>query len=219
MSSAGSKINWANMDKSWAAGFSGLIPPTGASNNTWGPIWRFYILSPVIFFFMEMPYRWLNQPRAECAYYYYNNGSWVNLAWRQIEGNTSYTRATFGHNYDSEQNGQYNDRDTSNHHLWCIYTRRYRNSSYGDSGLYIGSPGIMTEVNLNNLFRGQLIKGNPKTELTVSTSYSTSTPYAVIKTVDVELSAAAAASYLNTALVRGSKIYAGADWRLNTGIV
>lgn len=218
MSAAGNLISYASLSKGWDAGFSGLMPPRGSSNNVWGDIWRYYLLSPCFYMYTEMPYRFLNQPKAEIAYYYYNGGSWVNVAWRTVEGNTGVDVATFGHNYPGEATGDVNDRDSSDHHLWCIYTRRYRNSDYGDTSMYVGSAGIMPEASYNSFFKNNQVHGNPKTSMSINTSYSTSTPYAVVKTVNNELSAATVVSLFNTDIARGSQMVAGSDWRLNTGI-
>ena len=231
MSTAGQTIQFSSLGTGQVYSFGGdrvFIPPIGSSNNSWGPRWRWYILSPCFYTTAYATYRWLNQPKIEVAYSYADPATmtWNQVAWRTIEGNTSKREAIFGHNIEVGQQHNsatsggsstvYFDWNHSNHHLWCIYARKYRNKDYGWGYFRVQDAGTMGESRYNSQLKGHLIKASPKTSLSYSTTQDSSS--FVIKTVETELSVAQAMSIFNPDLARGSPVLAGQDWRLVQGI-
>lgn len=238
MSRREDKIAIGNFSSSLAISGGNLIPPTGSSNNTWGEIWWFFVLSPCFATTAYATYRFLNQPRMELKYYYAtaSGSTWNEIAHRQIEGNTDKREAIFGHNMElGQQHGGdtdggpstvYFDFNHSKNHLWCIGTRRYRNSDWGNGHIRIYNIGNMGTSRYNSYIRGSLsnpnkVKACPKLSLSVGTSTSSSAFifHGTSNSWDSKpLTPSQARSYFNTNNIRGTKITYGMDWAINQGI-
>lgn len=234
MSSAEQLISYQNMNGGiWYSEDSVNTWIPSGSQNKWSERWYFVFFSPSFRAKITMPYRFLNQPRCEWGWHKLVNGQWEAPfeTSQQFEGNTSIETGSFGHNRAPESSHKPWE-DVSEHHIWLLYTRRYRNQAgYGNVKIEIGSYGAHTNPSIEESYydstaKGELIKGNPKTSFSITTTpNASSAPNAFfLKFVTSDSSSftypdpGLVLSYFNTDLVRGTPIPAGQDWRLSAGI-
>lgn len=180
-----------------------------------------YFFSPAWYLSVETPYRWLNQPYVYTWISYIDSsGKKTRIYDEEVKGGSNLAAVTYTNNV-AVSTGFITRYIDTEHSLWEIGLKCGNNINYVNSNFYIASIGkIKSESLYTSYFKGEYIKGNPKTNssvVSISSSFEgIRSSKSVLRSI-AEFSGSEVINMFNPSSASGFMTQA-ADWRLNAGI-